>query len=150
MLKRVHARSGAGCGCFQALKIHLHLIKFSLLLPGTSAVTAPTLVKNARIFCSSRLECRCPSAARVQNTTGALDAREGHACLQAGMSNASVYGVGDFGVILLSFATLQGETKSSASGLCPSSCPRTGQRSQMSPLFLRSAELKQNSPGTSQ
>lgn len=153
MQKRVHAQSGAGHGCFQALTIHLHLIKFSLLLPGTSAVTAPTLIKKTRIFCSSRLECHCPSAARaarVRHTTEALDAREGSSCLQPGVSNASFYGVGDFRVILVSSVTLQAATKSSPSGLCPSSCPRTGQRSQMSPLFSLSAELKKTSPGASQ
>lgn len=53
-----------GHGRFQALTIHLHLIKFSLLLPGTSAVTAPTLIKNARIFCSSWLEFCCPARHR--------------------------------------------------------------------------------------
>lgn len=31
MQERAQARSGAGHGCFQALTIHLHLIKFSLL-----------------------------------------------------------------------------------------------------------------------
>lgn len=88
MQKRVHARSGAGRGCFQALTIHLHLIKFSLLSPGTSAVTAPTLIKNARIFCGSWLECRCPGtawAAPVRHPTGELDAREGSACSRLGM-----------------------------------------------------------------
>lgn len=149
----MHARSGAGHGCFQALTIHLHLIKFSLLLRGTSAVTAPTLIKNARIFCSCWLECCCPSmarAAQVRHAAGALDARKGSACLQPGVSNASFYGIGDFGVILVSSATLQGATKPGPSGLCPSSCPCTGQRSQMSSLFLLSAELKKNSPGASQ
>lgn len=69
--------------------------------------------------------------------------------MQLGVTNASVYGIGDFGVIWFS-VTLQGATKPNSVELCPSLGPWTGHCSQMSPLFLLSVELKTNSPGASQ
>lgn len=71
--------------------IHLHLIKFSLLLPGTSAVTAPAHTKGAGIFCSGRRNAAVPAQLRSR------DAQERSMCLQPGVSNASFYRVGDFG-----------------------------------------------------
>lgn len=71
--------------------IHLHLIKFSLLLPGTSAVTAPARTKNAGIFHSGCWNAAVPAQPRSG------DAQERTTCLQPGVSNASFYRVGEFG-----------------------------------------------------
>lgn len=71
--------------------IHLHLIKFSLLLPVPSAVTAPAPAENIGIFCSGRWNVTVPAQLRSG------DAQERSTCLQPEVSNASFYSVGDFG-----------------------------------------------------
>lgn len=71
--------------------IHLHLIKFSLLLPVTSTVTAPVHTKNAGILHNRRRN------ATVSAQLWSGDAQERSTCLQLRVSNASFYSVGDFG-----------------------------------------------------
>lgn len=71
--------------------IHLHLIKFSLLLPVTSAVTSPGHTKNTGIFHSGHWNAAVPAQLKSR------DAQERSMCLQPGVSNASFYSGGDFG-----------------------------------------------------
>lgn len=70
---------GRGTQSFRALAIHLHLIKFSLPLPVTSAVTAASLIKNTIAVCSN-LKRRCRGAARAELVRDAMGAQEASAC----------------------------------------------------------------------
>lgn len=123
--------------------IHLHLIKFSLLLPVTSTVTAPARIKTAGIFHNGRQNATV--SAQLWGCSG-----EKHTLAAWGIKCLILQCRRFWGEILISSVTLQSATKSIPSGLCPSSCPSTGEWSRMSLLFLLSAELEKCSPGASQ
>lgn len=123
--------------------IHLHLIKFSLLLPVPSAVTAPAPAEKVGIFCTECWNAAVPAQLRSR------DAQERSTCLQLGVSNASFYSVGDFGG---DFDLLCQHCKVQPNRF-PEDCvlPRVpAQGSALRCLSLLSAELTRSSPGASQ